>query len=290
MENINCIICSSESTSPFLMINDRLANIKEDFQLVKCECGLVYLNPRPKFENIKKFYQSHEYDPHKNLKNNFRDKTYKIVQKLTLKWKHKIITSFITTGALLDIGGGRGAFAKFMKEKGWEVTLQENFGKIDKRINGLHHIKKLEELDCSDKFDVITLWHSLEHIHDIHALFNKINKFLNPVGILLIAVPNINAPERKFYNKNWAPYDAPRHLYHFNLSSLTLLCSNYGYEIVQKFSLYQDTPYNILLSIKNYNLIQLIKAGIVFFYSFITTLIRGPNYASSTLILCRKSI
>ena len=115
------------------------------------------------------------------------------------------------------------------------------------------------------------------------------NIYLKDSGILMIAVPNMNAPERKFFNHNWAPYDAPRHLYHFNLDRLNVLCRQNGYEIIQKHSLYQDMPYNVLLSLPNYYPLQLIKAIFVMCYSFLYTLCLGPEYSSSLLIICKKS-
>ena len=115
------------------------------------------------------------------------------------------------------------------------------------------------KLNDDNRFDVITLWHSLEHIHDIPDLYNLINRLLHQDGILLIAVPNIIAPEIIFFNKKWAPFDAPRHLYHFQLKTLNELCSKYKFKIVRKYSLFQDTPYNILLSITKNNPLQFIK-------------------------------
>ena len=86
-------------------------------------------------------------------------------------------------------------------------------------------------INISRKYDVITLWHSLEHIHNINKIFRCVNKYLYKSGILVIAVPNIQAPERKRLGGNWAPYDVPRHLYHFDPDSLKRLCRKYNFKI-----------------------------------------------------------
>ena len=104
----------------------------------------------------------------------------------------------------------------------------------------------------------------------------------------IIAVPNLNAPERKFYSKDCAAYDAPRHLYHFNFTTLEKICNKYKFKVIRKYSLYQDTPYNILLSISRKNFINIFKAFFIFVYSMLITLVFGPNYSSSILIICKK--
>jgi len=153
-------------------------------------------------------------------------------------------------------------------------------------VNLMHYLEIIKDDEGNLNQD---LWHSLEHIHNIDELYSQLNRLLTPDGILLIAVPNINAPEIMFFNKKWAPFDAPRHLYHFQLKSLNELCSKYKFKIVRKYSLFQDTPYNILLSMTKNNPFQFIKGMLVFCYSIIVTLVRGPEHSSSLLVICRKA-
>jgi len=291
METINCIVCGESKSTPYIEVSDRLSQNLELFQLVKCDCNFVYLNPRPSEANISTYYKSPDYDPHNLLKNNKLGKIYKLVQWAALRWKFKKISSFHQSGKLLDVGGGNGEFATFMALQGWDVFLQDKIPKLDnlsdsKNINTVQNLEIIKE---DEYFNVITLWHSLEHIHNIDGLFSQLNRLLTPDGILLIAVPNINAPEIIFFNKKWAPFDAPRHLYHFQLKTLNDLCSGYKFKIVRKYSLYQDTPYNILLSITKNNPFQFIKGMLVFCYSIIVTLVRGSEHSSSLLVICRKA-
>ena len=120
-------------------------------------------------------------------------------------------------------------------------------------------------------------------------LYNQITRLLHCDGILIIAVPNLSAPEKIFYGKKWAPFDAPRHLYHFQIESLKALCNKYKFKIIRKYSLYQDTPYNILLSMSRNSPYQIIKAILVLLYSLFKTLLSSPHYSSSFIVICRRS-
>ena len=290
LENTHCIICSSKDASHLITVNDRLNISSQKFHLVQCPCGFIYLNPRPNIGDLTQYYLSDDYDPHRNKSNGIWDTLYHYVQQLSFRWKYRIIRSLKKSGGLLDIGGGNGEFAEFIHGKGWNVTLQDSMINSDRFKKPFTFVTELSEINSSSKFDVITLWHSLEHIHNIKYLFNSLNDLLKESGILLIAVPNINAPERVFYKENWVAYDAPRHLYHFNLDRLKELLRQNGYNIIQKYSLYQDMPYNVLLSMPNYSLLQIVKSSYVIFYSLSYTLCAGPELSSSLLIVCKKSL
>ena len=290
LENTKCIICSEQNGTPFLTVRDRLDSSSNSYNLIQCNCGFVYVNPRPSTDDIDEYYKSAYYDPHNVKTKGMWYKTYRFIQNLAMRWKYSIISKYYQSGKLLDIGGGNGDFAVYMNKKGWDVTLQDNYINLDKSYSHISHVSQLSDLPSQDKFELITLWHSLEHMHDITALFNYISNFLKKGGIMIIAVPNMLAPERKFYRNTWAAYDVPRHLYHFNLNRLTRLLNQNGYDIIQKYSIYQDMPYNILLSLPGYSPFHIIKALFVSIYSFIYTLLAGPKFASSIFIVCKKSI
>ena len=289
MENIHCIICEKSNSVPFITLSDRLTHNAQTFQLVKCECNFVFLNPRPDSKQISSYYQSAKYDPHNTINKDMWIKMYRFIQQLTMRWKYNKIVSIKPSGRVLDIGGGNGEFAAFMASKGWDVVLQDSISEvveIDKNIESVNDLHILKDIQ---KFDVITLWHSLEHIHDVSELYCQINHLLCHDGILVIAVPNLSAPEKTFYGKKWAPFDAPRHLYHFQIESLKGLCNKYKFEIIRKYSLYQDTPYNILLSMSRNSPIHIFKGILVFFYSIFRTILCGPHHSSSFIVICRRS-
>ena len=287
MENTNCIICGLNENKPYLQVTDRFGG--EVFQIVKCECNFTYLSPRPVLIEISSYYDDESYDPHRDERKTIFDRTYVWVQGKALKWKYKHIIKFMTQGNLLDIGGGSGEFCSYFKSKGWAVALQDSSEKARSIATG-NNISTHESLsDIKDeKFDLITMWHSLEHIHEIEFLFSTINALATNDGILVIAVPNVNAPERFFFNECWAPWDAPRHLYHFTHRQLDKLLSKHGWKIENAKIMFQDTPYNILLSLKSNSPFQLIYGGFILLYSLIKAAIGGVQSSSSFMVICKR--
>jgi 2-polyprenyl-3-methyl-5-hydroxy-6-metoxy-1,4-benzoquinol methylase len=283
---INCPICDGSIFQNFIKVKDRFntSNIKK-FQLVKCNCGFIFLNPRPNTDEISNFYNHTDYDPHKNRNFNAYDIIYKIVQKLALKIKYNKIKRLKNKGKLLDIGGGKGEFALFMHKKGFSSSIQDNFSYYNGILDFYTNINKINK----KYFDVISMWHVLEHVHNLENLFNSINTILNKNGILVIAVPNHDAIERKYFNDKWAPYDAPRHLYHFNLSSLEKILNKNGFKILKKYSMIQDTFYNILLSINKRSFFSLFKFIFISIISAINIIIRGNNISSTIMVICKKA-
>ena len=132
------------------------------------------------------------------------------------------------------------------------------------------------------------MWHVLEHIHELDKIFEFIKMKLNKNGILVLAVPNHNAIERKYFKEKWAPYDAPRHLYHFDDSSLTKLLNKYNFKIVRKNTLIHDSFYNILLSFSSLNFINIIKLVIIGLNCFINTVFFGIKKSSTIMVTCEK--
>ena len=290
MEIIPCIICGGSSNTHFEEVQDRFTKDEILFKLVKCQCGLVYLNPRPTHKEINNYYNLDDYDPHVMKDRGLWKQVYKRVQSVTLYWKYRKIFSHKSSGIILDIGGGQGKFAHYMAEKKWNVYFQDEHTDLKRTTvyNKIQSYKLLKHIDDVGDFTVISLWHSLEHIHDIDYVMKYIYKYLDQDGVAAIAVPNLNAPERSILGRNWAPYDPPRHLYHFNLQSFESLCDKFKLKIIRKYSLYQDTPYNVLLSLQPLNLFKIVVAIFITLYSWSVTAIRGPQYSSSILVLCQR--
>ena len=165
------------------------------------------------------------------------------------------------TGTLLDFGAGTGAFLHFMEERGWQGTGVEP----DEGARGL--AKKRYALDLLDPscffsdvfspppagFDLITLWHVLEHVHDLSGTLEKFRKILKNEGYLLIAVPNYRSYDAGYYKAHWAGYDVPRHLYHFDKASLTALMELHGFTFLSLYPMRLDAYYVSLLSEKYIN-------------------------------------
>jgi len=173
---------------------------------------------------------------------------------LRKKFKWVTRTSGLEKGTLLDIGAGTGHFAHFMKTKGWMVTAlepDENARKVAATKLGLV-IQPLEVLGSqpAGSFDVITLWHVLEHVHDLSGYMDHFRTLLKPGGTLIIAVPNFTSKDAAKYGSLWAAYDVPRHLWHFSPDSMEKLMANHQFKLTEKIPMHLDSFYVSMLSEK----------------------------------------
>ena len=281
MEKINCLICNSEKNNFYESVKDRF-NLSDNYKIVKCICGFIFLNPRPDTLEIEKHYTGNaSYTPHDSLELNFFNFVYRFVQKITFRMKKRKIQNLINakSATLLDIGSGDGRFLKYLKNHlNINIFIDEPFTNSD--------FKSIKNNDTI-KLDIVTMWHSLEHIHDIENIFNVIDKTLKEEGRLLIAVPNINAYELKYFKSNWIAYDAPRHLYHFSFNSLKSLLIKYNFQIIEKKPIYQDTLFNIILSSKSLGLYKMLKSFIYIPVSLFNIYFNN-NSSSSILYTCKR--
>jgi len=282
MEKIKCIICSSDSNLLYTQVSDRF-NEEESFNIVQCNCGFVYLNPRPDIKEIESYYNNQHYIPHRSQNFNFFNIIYRFFQKFIFYWKYNKINSYIHNPSinLLDIGPGNGSFLDYLSKKiNVNIFINEPFVKLN-----------YPSLNIGDntpvKCEIISMWHSLEHIHNIESIFTLIDNKLTDDGTLIIAVPNIDAYERKFFKSDWIAYDSPRHLYHFSCDTLTHLLNKYNFTIIKKHSMIQDSIFNILGSGKSNKFFRLIKS---LFYIPITLLyiFLNKNLSSSLLYICKR--
>lgn len=286
METISCPICGSADQKPFMTVHDRLSpQQNESFNLVKCRCTFVFLNPRPNSDEMVKYYKLNGYDPHRRKSSSIRDAAYRIVQIFANRQKLKRISRYRAEGNLLDIGAGQGKFGNFMSGKGWDVSLQDSYSAYQ---GNLQFYKNISDIESDQSYDIITLWHVMEHLHDLENNLKSMNQFLKNSGYLIMAVPNIHAWERQYYNCEWAPFDAPRHLYHFSEHTLKTLLENNDYSVCDTFAMPQDTPYNILLSMKKKSPSEIAKGIHVCVNTWLQTLKNGCENSSTIMVVCRK--
>jgi predicted SAM-dependent methyltransferase len=106
---------------------------------------------------------------------------------------------------------------------------------------------KLFELPAAS-FNAITMWHVLEHVHELHAYIKQIEKLLAPGGKVLIAVPNYTSKDAATYKEYWAAYDVPRHLFHFSPQSMEQLLSTYNLKLITCKPMWFDSFYVSMLS------------------------------------------
>ena len=281
MELISCPVCNSNDSSLYVKLKDRLKTNNETFSLVQCKCTFIYLNPRPNENNIAEFYRNNNYSPHG--KSGF---FYKLAQKISFKWKLRIINKYLVNcnkPLILDYGSGKGEFADYLIKKSFHIDKYDPIftKKNSQMYSNLNQINK--------QYDIITLWHSLEHAHKLNQTLEKIYKLLSDKGVLLIAVPNINAAEKEYFRDGWAAYDAPRHLYHFSFKTMLNFLNKHGLKMIELKPIYQDTFYNTYLSLSSkYFLMKLIKACCISMISFLKILFSDKQNSSSLLYICIK--
>ncbi len=227
---------------------------RETFSIyVDNESHLLVTTPRPSDENLSNYYESEGYISHSDSKKSFIDKVYQLVRNYTVKRKVKLVNSFNTTDkTLLDIGSGTGDFLLACKQSGWNIDGIEPNDKANNetRTKTLTEISKnISELG-NKQYDVITMWHVLEHVPNLNEYVTKIKKLLNPNGTLVIAVPNYKSYDAGYYKEFWAAYDVPRHLWHFSRLSMDKLFQLSNMKVTKTLPMKFDSFYVSLLSEK----------------------------------------
>lgn len=238
---------------------------REKFNLEVYKDGILKTVPVP--PDLSSYYKSEDYISHTDKNENFQDRVYQIVKRIMLSRKAAWIEKEIRKGNLLDYGCGTGTFVEFMESRGWHsfgIEPDDDARSIaHKRSENIY--KSLEKLQ-NEKFSVITLWHVLEHIPDYLEILINLFQLLKPGGILVIAVPNPNSYDAKFYKNNWAAWDVPRHLWHFSREGLKReLENNFSIKLLKEKPLIFDSFYVSLLSEKHrgssFSFLKAMKTG-----------------------------
>ena len=282
-----------QSNKTYLEVKDFSVS-GELFQLKEnLEYGFLETTPQPNPDILSNYYQSEDYISHTDSKRNLFEKAYHVIRRIALKSKLNLINSLTPSSKyLLDIGCGTGDFLKVAKANNWNVSgLEPNDlarSIANKKTNGVVlNIDEISKLD-KERFDVITLWHVLEHLPNLEDQLVTFKKLLKPNGTLIIAVPNYKSFDAKFYKSYWAAYDVPRHLWHFNKESISKLFYKVDLKVVTIKPMYFDAFYVSLLSEKyKSGKMNFLKGFYVGLLSNIKSL-RSKEYSS--LIYVLKSI
>lgn len=223
----------------------------EEFELV-FDPSLKMLRTHPQPRDLTPYYQSASYISHSDAKETFVDKIYQSVKKFTLAQKLKMVSHFaLKNKSILDVGAGTGDFLARARRDDWKISGVEpsEFARKKALEKGLTLYADFDEV-VAQKFDVITLWHVLEHLPDLEDQISKIIGLLNEEGTLVIAVPNYKSYDAGYYQEFWAAYDVPRHLWHFSKVSISTLFSAHGMKVVDIRPMVFDAFYVAMLSEK----------------------------------------
>ena len=267
-----CPVCQGSSFSNYLNVEDYTVSHKE-FSIQECNsCNFLFTNPRPSQEEIGAYYQSEEYISHHDESKTLMSKVYKSVRDYTISGKVKMINELVPVkGTILDVGCGTGNFIQACKLDGWKISGTEpdaGANKVASERVGEPVFSSIDDAQLAGKtYDIITLWHVLEHIHLLNETVSWLEKHLNPKGKIIIAVPNPQSHDAQKYRRFWAAYDVPRHLYHFTKRSMSKLMGYHNLEVAKVLPMWFDSFYVGMLSTKykskGINLFDSVKTGIV---------------------------
>ncbi len=176
-----------------------------------------------------------------------------MAKSINLNNKLELINKVGNGKKILDYGCGVGDFLEHLQKNGYDVLGMEpndSARRIAQSKVGIEKVTSTELEQNTEKYDVITLWHVLEHIPNLKEIITELKKHLTKSGILVVAVPNHQSYDAKYYGKYWAAYDVPRHLWHFSDKSMSNLLSNFGMKIDKISPMKLDAFYVSLLSEK----------------------------------------
>ena len=247
----NCPVCKGTEFTPFLTCKDYTVS-QESFNIVSCKaCNFRFTNPRPSDSEIGKYYKSEDYVSHSDTKEGLINRLYHMVRTRTLKQKLGLIKGYVSRGTILDYGCGTGMFLKTCSDAGWKSFGFEPDDDARKLAEGKGlSVADSKEVLIGNKYDIISLWHVLEHVTDLKETLEFFSKSITESGRLIIAVPNYTSVDAKHYKEFWAGYDVPRHIYHFEINSLKKLLGNHGFSLEETKPMKFDSYYVSMLSEK----------------------------------------
>ena len=251
-----CPLCGGTHLSPFLDCTDHYAT-GEKFTIMKCDdCSFCLTQDAPVEAEIGRYYESPDYISHSDTRKGMMNSIYHWVRNLQLQNKASLVNRVTPRkeGRLLDIGTGTGYFSNTMVNKGWEVEAIEKNAQAREfaaRHFKLHVLDETALDTLPDKaFDVVTMWHVMEHIEHINELWDTLYRVLADDGALIIAVPNCKSYDAEKYGAWWAAYDVPRHLWHFAPDTMQKFAIKHHFILTEQHPMPFDAFYVSMLSEK----------------------------------------
>lgn len=272
---------------PFLNCIDYTVSGESYEVMLNQKYEMLVTSPVP--VDLENYYKSENYISHTDSKKTLFDKTYQLVKNYTLKRKLSLINSFKTGSKnILDVGAGTGDFLKVCNNNGWNTFgVEPSLDAISIAAQkGVFLKESLSDL-TNKKFDVITLWHVLEHVENLQEYISGLKKLLTKEGRIVIAVPNYKSYDALFYKECWAAYDVPRHLWHFSQNSISKLFSEVSMNVEKTIPMKFDAYYVSLLSEKQ--LSGKMKPIKSFYRGFLSNLKAKSSTEYSSLIYVIKN-
>lgn len=226
---------------------------QEIFELYHDEAlDMLITKPQPDIEHLGRYYQNINYISHTDANTSLFERAYQFVKNISLKNKLLLINDLSASkGKLADIGAGVGDFLVTAYHNGWDVVGVEPNQKAREIAlkKGVSFVDKTEDF-ADNSFDIITMWHVLEHIPDLEKHLKELKRIVRPNGYIVVAVPNFKSYDAQYYQQYWAAYDVPIHFWHFSKKAIRLLFKNHGFKLIKVLPMKFDSFYVALLSEK----------------------------------------
>ena len=249
-----------KNLKPYLNCKDHTVSGEDYRVMLNEELEMLVTQPVPK--NLSDYYKSEDYISHTDSKKTILDKVYQAVKNITLKRKLRLIKACLRVQNswsrpemnVLDVGAGTGEFLKVCKNNSWNVfgTEPDNDARNTAAKKGIVLQEDLSKF-TNQKFEIITLWHVLEHVENLSEYISTLNMMLSDSGRLIIAVPNFKSEDAKYYKEFWAAFDVPRHLWHFSQNAIHQLFLSENMLVEKTIPMKFDSYYVSLLSEKHKN-------------------------------------
>lgn len=286
----NCPICGSKKLEKSFQTKDYFLT-QEEFNICRCKkCDFHFTSPRPKATHLSPYYKSDEYISHSNSNKGLFGFLYQRVRKITLLRKYLLINNFRRGNSILDIGCATGQLLQEFKSRGWDCVGIEPDLDARSLAEKKYHLKVFGEegigLLEDSSFDVISMFHVLEHVSNIDERMNDLKRLIKANGYVFIALPNIESWDAQHYKEFWAGLDVPRHLYHFKKDNVKQLFENYNFKIVKIIPMLFDAYYVSLLSEKyKKNPLYYPAAFFKGWYSNFRARKKSPNHSSLLYVI-----
>jgi 2-polyprenyl-3-methyl-5-hydroxy-6-metoxy-1,4-benzoquinol methylase len=287
-----CPVCHNTQIQVAFSAKDYTVS-NEIFTVVKCTaCTHMFTQKVASQNDIGKYYQSENYISHSDTQEGIVNKLYHAVRKRTLTGKKNLveIETGKQQGKILDIGCGTGAFLYTMRQAHWQTTGLEPDDTARNKAMELYSITPLPSHEIfnlpHNNYDAITMWHVLEHVHQLHEYIAQLKNMLTANGRIFIAVPNYTSYDAQHYGAHWAAYDVPRHLYHFSPASMKNLVEQHGLTIKKIKPMWFDSFYVSMLSEQYKNSKgNIVKAFFIGFVSNLKTLLNKDKCSSLIYVI-----
>ncbi|WP_348824696.1 class I SAM-dependent methyltransferase [Flavobacterium aestuarii] len=236
----------------FLTVKDYSVS-QETFDLYHDDSlDMLITHPQPSLDILGSYYESADYISHTDSKRSLFEKAYHFVKNIALKNKLDLINSYQSSkGSILDIGAGTGEFLAVAGKDGWKTmgTEPSDKAKAIAKSKGVNFVENTSELQ-SHSFDIISMWHVLEHVPNLEEQIKELKRLLKPTGTLIVAVPNFKSFDARHYGNFWAAYDVPIHFWHFSKKAIELLFAKENMQLQKVLPMKFDSFYVSLLSEK----------------------------------------